>query len=50
VHLNVDVKNYKLKAQLVPNAMAIKPIYKRRVSPWRTIMVSDDARAIVSSK
>jgi hypothetical protein len=32
MHLNVDVKNYKLKAQLVPNAIMIKPIYKRRVS------------------
>jgi hypothetical protein len=30
MHLNVDVKNYKLKAQLVP-AIGDKAIYKRRV-------------------
>ena len=51
MHLNVDVLNYKLNAQLVPNAMGDKAFLQTPcVSPWRTIMVSDDARDIVSSK
>jgi hypothetical protein len=50
MHLNVGCKNYKLNAQLVPMQLAIKPTYKRPVSPWRTIMISDDARDIVGSK
>ncbi|WP_339919949.1 glycoside hydrolase family 97 protein [uncultured Flavobacterium sp.] len=51
MHLNVDVKNYKLNAQLVPNAIGDK-VYLQTpcVSPWRTIMISDDARDIVGSK
>jgi hypothetical protein len=32
MHLNVDVKNYKLKAQLVPNAIGDKA-YSNRVYP-----------------
>lgn len=51
MHLNVDVTNYQLKAQLVPNAIGDKAYLQAPcVSPWRTIMVSDDARDIVSSK
>jgi hypothetical protein len=51
MHLNVDVENYKLNAQLVPNAIGDKAYLQTPcVSPWRTIMVSDDAREIVSSK
>jgi hypothetical protein len=51
MHLNVDVTNYQLKAQLVPNAIGDKAYLQTPcVSPWRTIMVSDDARDIVSSK
>jgi hypothetical protein len=51
MHLNVDVKNYKLNAQLVPNAIGDKAYLQTPcVSPWRTIIVSDDARDIVSSK
>ena len=51
MHLNVDVKNYKLKAQLVPNAIGDKAYLQTPcVSPWRTIMISDDARDIVGSK
>lgn len=51
MHLNVDVVNYKLNAQLVPNAMGDKAFLQTPcVSPWRTIMVSNDARDIVSSK
>ena len=51
MHLNVDVKNYKLNAQLVPNAIGDKAYLQTPcVSPWRTIMVSSDARDIVGSK
>lgn len=51
MHLNVDVKNYKLNAQLVPNAIGDKAYLQTPcVSPWRTIIISDDARDIVSSK
>jgi len=51
MHLNVDVNKYKLSAQLVPNAIGDKAYLRTpSVSPWRTIMVSDDARDIVSSK
>ena len=51
MHLNVDVANYHLNAQLVPNAIGDKAYLQAPcVSPWRTIMISDDARDIVSSK
>jgi hypothetical protein len=51
MHLNVDVKNYKLNAQLVPNAIGDKAYLQTPcVSPWRTIMISYDARDIVGSK
>lgn len=51
MHLDVDVSNYKLKAHLVPNAIGDKAYLQApAVSPWRTIMVSNDARDIVSSK
>ena len=51
MHLNVDVNNYKLNAQLVPNAIGDKAYLQTPcVSPWRTIMISDDARDIVGSK
>ena len=51
MHLNADVTNYKLKAQLVPNAIGDKAYLQAPcVSPWRTIMVSDDARDIVGSR
>jgi hypothetical protein len=51
MHLNVDVTNYQLNAQLVPNAIGDKAYLQTPcVSPWRTIMVSGDARDIVSSK
>ena len=51
MHLNVDTKNFRLSAQLVPNAIGDKAYLQAPcVSPWRTVMVSDDARAIVSSK
>jgi len=51
MHLDVDIKNFKLTAKLVPNAIGDKAYLQTPcVSPWRTIMVSDDARDIVSSK
>lgn len=51
MHLDADVANFKLKSHLVPNAIGDKAYLQAPcVSPWRTIMVSDDARDIVSSK
>jgi glucan 1,4-alpha-glucosidase len=51
MHLDVDVTNYKLASHLVPNAIGDKAYLQAPcVSPWRTIMVSDDARMIVGSK
>lgn len=51
MHLNVDVNNYKLTSQLVPNAIGDKAYLQAPcVSPWRTIMISDDARDIVGSR
>lgn len=51
MHLDVDVEKFKFKSRLVPNAIGDK-VYLQTpfVSPWRTIMVSDDAKDIVSSK
>jgi glucan 1,4-alpha-glucosidase len=51
MHLKADVTNYKLKSELVPNAIGDKAYLQTPcVSPWRTIMMSDDARDIVGSK
>lgn len=51
MHLNADVKNYKLSANLVPNTIGDKAYLQAPcVSPWRTIMMSNDARDIVGSK
>jgi hypothetical protein len=51
MHLDSDVKNYKLTSLLVPNAIGDKAYLQAPcVSPWRTIMISDDARDIVASK
>jgi hypothetical protein len=51
MHLDVDVNTYNLKADLVPNAIGDKAYLQTPcVSPWRTIMVSNDARDIVGSK
>jgi len=51
MHLNVVPTTYKLSSHLVPNAIGDKAYLQAPcVSPWRTIMVSDDARDIVSSK
>lgn len=51
MHLDVNTSNFKIKSHLVPNAIGDKAYLQApAVSPWRTIMVSDDARAIVGSK
>ena len=51
MHLDADVTRFKLKSHLVPNAIGDKAYLQAAcVSPWRTIMISDDARDIVSSK
>ena len=51
MHLDVDVNTYNLKADLVPNAIGDKAYLQTPcVSPWRTILISNDARDIVSSK
>jgi hypothetical protein len=51
MHLTTDVKNNKLTSHLVPNAIGDKAYLQTPcVSPWRTIMVSNDARDIVGSK
>src|SRR5690606_23974380 len=50
-HLDVDIKTNALKANLTPNAIGDKAYLRTpSVTPWRTIMVSDDARDIVGSK
>lgn len=51
LHLDTDVKNNSFKANLAPNAIGDKAYLQTGfVSPWRTIMVSSDARDIVASK
>jgi len=51
MHLDVLPNEYKLTSNLVPNALGDKAYLQTPcVSPWRTIMVSDDARDIVGSK
>ena len=51
MHLDLVPNEFKLKSHLVPNATGDKAYLQTPcVSPWRTIMVSDDARDIVGSK
>lgn len=51
MHLDANIKTFQLSSHLVPNAIGDKAYLQTPcVSPWRTIMVSDDARDIVSSK
>ncbi len=51
MHLDVAPTDFKLSAHLVPNALGDKAYLQTpAASPWRTIMVSNDARDIVSSK
>jgi hypothetical protein len=51
MHLDVNPENFQFTSHLVPNAIGDKAYLQTPcVSPWRTIMVSDDARDIISSK
>lgn len=51
MHLNIDDKNYKLSANLSPNRNGEKAFVRSQMkTPWRTIVVSDDARDILASK
>ncbi|PKQ45072.1 glycoside hydrolase family 97 protein [Confluentibacter flavum] len=51
MHLNLDDKNMVFQSWLTPDAVGDKGYMQAPSnSPWRTIMVSDDARDILSSK
>jgi hypothetical protein len=51
MHLDLDREKSRLTSHLVPNALGDKAYLQApSVTPWRTIMVSDDARDIVASK
>ena len=51
MHLNLDDKNMVFQSWLTPNANGDKGnMQAPATSPWRTIMVSNDARDILSSK
>lgn len=49
--LNVDDEHYKLSAHLTPDKLGKKGYLQLPVlSPWRTVIVSDDARDILASQ
>lgn len=51
MHLNLDDKNMLFESWLTPDAKGDKGYMQAPAhSPWRTIIVSDDAREIVASK
>ncbi|MBE2280485.1 MAG: glycoside hydrolase family 97 protein [Ignavibacteriaceae bacterium] len=51
MQLNVDKQNFVLSSLLVPDAVGVKAHLQTPCkSPWRTILVSDDARDILASK
>ncbi len=51
MHLRVDTQNFGLTSQLVPNALGKKAYLQTPAhTPWRTVMVSDDARDLLTSK
>ncbi len=51
MHLNLDDKNMVFESWLTPSANGDKGnMQAPQTSPWRTIIVSDDARDILSSK
>lgn len=51
MHLDLIPTKFKLTSHLVPNAIGDKAYLQAPcVSPWRTIMISNDAREIVGSK
>lgn len=51
MHLNLDDKNMIFQSWLTPDAMGVKGYLQSPcTSPWRTIIVSDDARDILASR
>ncbi len=51
MHLNLDDKNMVFESWLTPDAIGDKGYMQAPCrSPWRTVMVSDDAREILASK
>lgn len=51
MHLNLDDKNFVFESWLTPDARGDKGYMQAPcTSPWRTIIVSDDARAILASR
>jgi len=51
MHLDLNTSTYALTSHLVPNAIGDKAYLQAPCNtPWRTVMVSSDARDIVSSK
>ena len=51
MHLNLDTKTFSFTSLLVPNAIGDKAYLRTpSVSPWRTIMISADARDLLNSK
>lgn len=50
MHLDVNTTTFKLTSELVPNAIGDKAYLQAPcVTPWRTIMISNDAKDIVGS-
>lgn len=51
MHLVVDQATFGMKAHLAPNRDGVKAVLRApAVTPWRTIIISDDARNILASK
>ena len=51
MHLMVDLKTFGMNAYLSPRPDGMKAVLRAPfVTPWRTIIVSDDAREILASK
>ena len=51
MHLNLDDKNFVFESWLTPDAQGNKGYLQAPcVSPWRTVIVSDDARDILASR
>ena len=51
MHLDLNVNTFEMQSHLVPNVLGEKAYLQAPFqTPWRTIMVSDDARALLASK
>ena len=51
MHLNLDDKSFVFESWLTPDATGMKGYMQTPCqTPWRTVMVSDDARTMLSSK